>query len=108
MNLYYQQLNTSQLSDSLKLSQTLKLSNSSFILNMSTSDIKARTELFALLDIYGSAWILNATANWIGGNTSSGKETKKLKKRKASPKTKAGLLEAIEETYPDWNLVSPP
>ena len=71
---------------------------------MSASDINARTKLFSLLESQGSAWVLSATANWIGGNTSSGKETKSLKKRKASPKTKAGLLEAIEEKYPDWNL----
>jgi hypothetical protein len=71
---------------------------------MPSSDIKARTDLFAILDSHGSAWVLNATANWIGGNASSGKETKKLKNRKASPKTKAGLLEAIREKYPDWNL----
>ena len=63
---------------------------------------KAQKQLIALLEEQGSAWVLSATANWIGGNTvAPGKE---IKKKKASPKTKAGLLEAINEKFPDWEL----
>ena len=68
---------------------------------MSASDISAITQLIYILESMGIVWVLRETANWISGNTSSGKETKTLKKSKV----KKGSLNKSKEVQKHGKVI---